>query len=367
MMENLLRSSFEGVEIQHVRMAFSRTMGELGRPRARKLALLPVVILQIVLARLRGGRVLYYPPAGPEKVAMYRDLVLLLATRWMFPKTIFHFHAGGISELYPTLGPGLRWLFRRAYFSPDIAIRTSALAPPDPALIGARVEVVVENGIEDVAPRPPLPPSPDRAHPATILYVGLLRESKGVLVLLDACALLRARGLAFRLELVGAVPSPEMETRLRRTVRDRGMEDVVVFRGVLVGKAKHDAFAAADIFCFPTFFESETFGVVLVEAMQFSLPVVATAWRGIPAVVEDRVTGFLVPVADSEALAERLAQLIAEPSLRQAMGSRGRARYESRYSLPRFRDDMQAVFELLRTELASSRPDQPVARRSQDA
>jgi glycosyltransferase involved in cell wall biosynthesis len=355
MIENLLGGRFEGVELSHVRMAFARNMGELGRPSARKLALLPVLVARVVAARLQGSQVLYYPPAGPDRRAMYRDLAVLLATRWMFPKTVLHFHAGGLCELYPTLRPWLQALFRRAYGSPDVAIRTSALAPDDGAVVRARRQLVVENGVVDVAGPDVARERPERAQP-TILFVGLLRESKGVLVLLDACALLRSRGLAFRAELIGAFPSPEMEARLSGRTRALGLQDVVELRGVLVGEDKHRVFAAADVFCFPSFFESETFGLVLVEAMQFGLPVVATRWRGIPGIVDDGVNGFLVPVKDSEALAERLGRLLADFDLRLAMGARGRQKYEERYTLARFHRGMQGVFDLLREDPSSAKP-----------
>jgi glycosyltransferase involved in cell wall biosynthesis len=90
--------------------------------------------------------------------------------------------------------------------------------------------------------------------------------------------------------------------------------------------------------------------------MQFGLPVVATRWRGIPGIVDDGVNGFLVPVKDSEALAERLGRLLADFDLRLAMGARGRQKYEERYTLARFHRGMQGVFDLLREDPSSAKP-----------
>jgi len=69
-------------------------------------------------------------------------------------------------------------------------------------------------------------------------------------------------------------------------------------------------------FCFPTFFESETFGVVLLEAMQFSLPIVATRWRGIPSIITDGDNGFLVDPKDPIGLSEKLETLLRDPAMR---------------------------------------------------
>ena len=146
---------------------------------------------------------------------------------------------------------------------------------------------------------------------------------------------------------MGAYPSPDVEARARRAIRDNGLDDVVVHRGPLTGAERLDAYSRADVFCFPSFYEAETFGIVLLEAMQFGLPVVATRWRGIPSVVTDGVTGFLVPVRDSAGLADRLALLLGDQALARRMGAAGRSAYEERFTLQRFHADLQAVFDSL--------------------
>jgi glycosyltransferase involved in cell wall biosynthesis len=67
----------------------------------------------------------------------------------------------------------------------------------------------------------------------------------------------------------------------------------------------------------------------------FGLPVVATRWRGIPAVVDDGVTGFLVPVRDPAALALALEQLILDAGLRQSLGAAGRRKYLEEFTIDR--------------------------------
>ena len=71
-----------------------------------------------------------------------------------------------------------------------------------------------------------------------------------------------------------------------------------MFLGTRTGTRQGRCFLDSDVFCYPTHFESETFGLVLLEAMQFELPIVATRWRGVPSSVEDGENGFLVPVRD---------------------------------------------------------------------
>ena len=142
------------MRLYHVRMAFSESIDDVGRFRLGKLFHLVGVVSRIAYHRLvHGTKVLYYPPAGPNRVPMYRDLVILLSTRWMFRRTILHFHAGGISELYPRLSRPVRWLFRRALFGADAAVRISHGSPPDAIALEAKREFVVPYGIEDAPVR----------------------------------------------------------------------------------------------------------------------------------------------------------------------------------------------------------------------
>jgi len=89
----------------------------------------------------------------------------------------------------------------------------------------------------------------------------------------------------------------------------------------------------------------ETFGISVIEAMAFGLPVVATNVGGLPEVVEDGVTGILVPPGDSEALAEGLIRLLSDADLRRRMGRAGQDRVRSEFTVDRIVDQTLAVYE----------------------
>jgi glycosyltransferase involved in cell wall biosynthesis len=340
-----------GMQLFSVRMAFSADMESIGRFQLGKLWHLICLVLGVWVARWRHRvTVLYFPPAGPQRVPAYRDFVILGLTRFLFRHTVFHFHASGISLLYPRLNIVERALFRRAYSRPDVAILTSAANPADGAALAARHTLVVENGLPDAFLR-----FAEEAHNGRttarvprILFVGALYESKGVRVLLEAARILWAQGAAFTLQVVGRFESPAFEAALRALVHESGLEDRVSFPGVLVGDDKWRAYAEADIFCNPTFFEAESFGLVNLEAMMFALPVVSTRWRGIPGVVQDGVSGFLAPVRDAATVAQHLASLLADAGLRQRMGQAGREIYVRRFSLQAWRAGMARAFEFIR-------------------
>lgn len=348
MIQAMLEGHYQGVVLHHVRMAFSEDMESVGRFRPRKLWVLFTTVLAVWRARIiHRTPVLYYPPSGPNKVPVLRDLILLGAVRWMFRRTVFHFHASGVSGFAPQLPAVLRPLFRLAYRRPDLAIRTAQQNPDDGAVLQARRSIVVPNGVQDargtVAERTA---GPDE--PLVILFTGVLIASKGVMVLLEAFHRLREQGVNARLELMGKWGDASFQAHCDRFVARHGLADRVRFLGVKRDAEKLAHFAGCDIFCFPSHFEAESFGLVLAEAMQFAKPVVSTRWRGIPSVVEEGVNGFLVPVEDPAAVADRLARLSADPALRRTMGEAGRRIFEQRFTLERFHQRMEEAFLSLR-------------------
>ena len=336
MTQRLLDANYERIALYHVRMAFSKSVASVGTFQLAKLWHMVAVVGRIVFCRFRYRvGTLYYMPAGPNLTPLLRDIFILTLARPLFRRTIFHFRAAGLSEFVEARGGLIRWLARRVYHAPDVAIHLSGRNPDDGGYFSAHRTQVVPNGLEDAA-RPYLPIERPATSPVRILFVGLLCESKGVLTLLAAVSLLHQEGVAVQVTLVGGFTSPDFEKEVIAYCRAHHLQDSVELAGVRQGDEKWQYFRQADIFCFPSHYESESFGNVAVEAMMFSLPVVATRWRGIPDIVDDGKTGWLVPIQDPESTAAALRQLIQHPEQRRRMGKAGRTKYETHYQLPTF-------------------------------
>src|SRR5205814_950053 len=113
-----------------------------------------------------------------------------------------------------------------------------------------------------------------------------------------------------------------------------------------------------DILAFPTFYCYETFGFVLLEAMQAGLPVVTTRRAAIPEIIEENVNGVFVKEQDAADLADKILQLIDDPALRTRMGEANRTRFKNFYTHEHYGQRMIAVFETLasnRADLASGK------------
>lgn len=330
MIENMLRGNYSKLELLYVRMSFSKEMDQIGKFKLAKILHLIATITRIYWHRLSNKiSVLYYPPAGPDKIPMYRDMVLLICCRWLFPRTVFHFHAGGLTDLYSTLSPTMRYFFRKAYYHPDASIMLSSLNPEDGQKLQSRKTLVIPYGIKDHYSQP----APTRRDsPQHILFVGVLQESKGVLILIEALSRMQQNGIDFTANLVGKFQSEQFRIQVNQLIAEYGLEDRVSFPGVLLGEEKWQQFSQANIFCYPTFFESETFGLVVLEAMQHKLPCVVTNWRGVPSLVRDGESGFIVPTNNAIALADKITVLCEDSELARSMGENARADYLASYS-----------------------------------
>lgn len=154
-----------------------------------------------------------------------------------------------------------------------------------------------------------------------LLFVGRLAAEKRLDVLMEAWALLRARtSRRVTLLLVGDGPlGPELRKRNQPNVR---------LTGYLKGTELAAAYAAADIFAFPS--DTETFGNVVTEAMASGIPVVGVAQGGVRDTVRHGVTGLLAPARDPAAFAERLLFLVEDDVERAEMGRRARLDAEGR-------------------------------------
>jgi glycosyltransferase involved in cell wall biosynthesis len=171
-----------------------------------------------------------------------------------------------------------------------------------------------------------------------LLFLSNLIPSKGVLVLLEACAILEGQGVSFHCHFAGT-ETAEIRADIFADKKN------ITYHGSANSEKKERLLQMAQIFVFPTFYPKEAFPLVCLEAMQFSLPVIATSEGGIPDIVEPGKTGLLVERENAQDLACALRTLIENPAMRQAMGSAGRQAFEERYTLPKWEETLSEIFE----------------------
>lgn len=252
------------------------------------------------------------------------------------PHLLVHWHSDVVNKgfLGRLLRPLERWMLRRA---DRIACTSAAYAASSPVLQPfAHKLIIVPIGVADLAAA--FPPNTEEALPQellarigdrkVILSVGRMVAYKGFSVLVEAAARLPANAVVV---IVGSGP---LQEEIERQIESLGLCDRVILAGRQSEAALAALFRRATLFCLPSVERSEAFGVVLIEAMAYGLPVIATEipGSGVPWVNQHGVSGLNVPVGDAAALAEACTSVLASDGLRQRLAAGARHRFETEFT-----------------------------------
>ncbi len=265
-------------ECEHLAFHFTPDFKDVRRGSVRKFFELLKVIWRLFALRLRGRiDLLIYPAGGPQTVPIVRDILLLPWVLLLARRVALQFHAAGIADRFAKRGGILRTLLAPLYRRCDVAVVMTEFNRRDPEFFGIRKIEVIPHRLPDE-----FDPALVRKNPAQLrlLYVGHLCPDKGTPSLLRAFKTIADRDPSAVLELVGECLPPFSDDLLRAQIQELGIEGRVELPGVLTGRAKSGAFGRADLFVFPSVAPYESFGLVMVEAMMWGLPIIATDWRG---------------------------------------------------------------------------------------
>jgi glycosyltransferase involved in cell wall biosynthesis len=176
-----------------------------------------------------------------------------------------------------------------------------------------------------------------------ILYTGRIELNKGTLVLLTSVAQVASQFPAVEYVIAGGRHNSIDDRSLESALGENGTRDHIRLLGHVPWEQLADLYRQASVFVMPSYYE--TFGISVIEAMAFGLPVVATTAGGLPEVVEDGVTGILVPPGDSQALSDALIRLLRDPDLRRRLGRAGKERVHEEFTVDQIVPKTLAVYE----------------------
>ncbi|MEN6535176.1 MAG: glycosyltransferase family 4 protein [Bryobacteraceae bacterium] len=162
-----------------------------------------------------------------------------------------------------------------------------------------------------------------------VVQVSWIRPEKGIHDLLSAARLVVDRNPNVHFAIVG--DGPYRKRYMELTTR-MGLPDNVTWTGRLIDPVGEGVYEAADIACQTSRWE-ELFGFVIAEAMAFEKPVIGTRVGGIPDLIDDGKTGFIVPRGDQRAIANRILNLVEDRDLRNAMGRAARKSAEAQFDI----------------------------------
>lgn len=180
----------------------------------------------------------------------------------------------------------------------------------------------------------------------TILFVGSIGRRKGIFDILNAIPLVTREWDSASFVFLGEEEIAGEKQQVLQVCRELNLSKYVHFLGWVTGDEKRNHYQRADIFTLPSHAENLPFS--LLEAMAMGLPVVTTPVGGIPEVVEEGRSGYLIQPGNEQELAERILRLLKNPLLREELGRNARLRMQENYSPEKIAQQWELLyFELL--------------------
>ena len=290
-----------------------------------------------VFTRAKDRDIVHIHTALVPGVTLLRAALLVGAARLRRCKVVLHVHSGKV-QLWLT-GAAKRTVARLLLRPASVVVAVSHGAFEALRHVVRKDRLtLIENGVDVDSFGPPGP----RNDPPKILYVGLLTPRKGVVDLIAASDILRARGVAHELVLVGGTPDegPAEEREVREAARGKA-----TVLGARTHEAMPEIYREADVFCLPSWWEAMP--LTLLEAMATGLPCVATEVGDIPRMIEDGSSGLIVAVKAPGPLADALEELLSDRRRAGLLGEAARGRAASNFPVGRSSEAVGRIYRVL--------------------
>jgi glycosyltransferase involved in cell wall biosynthesis len=326
---------------RYINLNLSREIGDIGKSSFSKFFRFLYILVKILFNLFIFRPNFVYLTLTAKGIGFYKDAFFALLVKFFGFKLLYQLHNKGIRDCQNKIFDN--WLYNNVFQDSSIILLSKSLYPDIEKYVSEDQVYYCPNGIPDICSNLPVLKQSQFTNIINILFLSNLIISKGVYVLLEACAILQQRNISFQCTFVGGLGDLNEEDFTKK-VFFLNLENKVFYLGKKLGIEKEYAYQNADIFAFPTYYHNETFGLVNLEAMQNSLPVITTNEGGISDVVDNGITGFIIPKYDAFILAEKLEILILNKDLRLSMGLAGRKKYEKEFTISHFEKKLTSIF-----------------------
>lgn len=345
MMGQLVRDSTtinDVFETDYINLSISKNLNEIEKYGVQKFFRLLKLQGEVFRSLLRKKYDVCYITLTVSGPSFYKDLLIVLLLKLFRRKIVYHFHNKGVGDASKLRIN--RFLYKFTFRNTKSVILSKYLYPDLERYVNEKDVYYCPNGIPLNLFNGTAAKTKNGNEVCKLLFFSNMMMQKGVFVLLDACKLLKYKGVRFECHFVGAW-SDISEKEFREEVKKNGLEQYVFAHGGKYGADKGKFFHQSDIFIFPTYYHNEAFPLVNLEAMQFSLPVISTPEGGISEAVTDGITGFLVPQRNITALARKIETLIDDAELRHKMGEAGKEKYYSYFTIEKFEERLTNILK----------------------
>jgi glycosyltransferase involved in cell wall biosynthesis len=313
----------------------------------KKIYIIIKLTLKLILFLCKHKPSFIYFQISPLGTAFFRDCLYLFVMKLFRVHVLLHLHGKGIKDhiIHSRFRQDIyRWAFRK-----NSIICLAESLKHDILDVYDETPYVVNNGIPFFPPG--LISHQNENNDLQILFLSNLLISKGIYDFLDAMAIVIQKGIKVKAIIVGE----EVEIKsgdLMGEILKRHIDHYVRFLGPLYDSEKIKVYGKTYILVYPTI--NDVWGLVILEAMQAGIPVIATREGAIPEIVDDGTTGFLVDKHRPDQIAQKLEILIQDPKLRKNMGDAARSKFLEKYTVEVFENNLKSVFTAVHEKSAKS-------------
>lgn len=334
----------EKFDCTYINLSTAKDLADIGKFGIKKIIhFINLLILIYKQIKKKKPDLVYITPnakGGP----FYKDFVVIQLIKALKCKIVVHYHNKGVSTrqdkiidnfLYNLFFKNMKVILLSETLYQDISKyvdRSNVFICPNGIPLTAKQESVKEND------KPQL------------LYLSNLQKEKGIIDVLDACSILKAKGYDFICNVIGGETDEISTTSLINEINVRNLTDKVQYLGKKYGKEKEDFYQKTDIFVFPTYYHNECFPVVLLEAMQYGCVCISTDEGSITDIIDNKKNGYIVEKKNPSMLASTIEKLMNDPNLTLEISKAGKDKFTANFSLDKYEQNIHAILEKLSKE-----------------
>lgn len=322
-----------------VNLSTSRKMDEIGKRSLKKIFRFVSSYIAVFFKLLFNHYNLCYLAITCQGIGFLKDAPFVLLCKLFGRKVVIHQHNKGMSHCVDRWP--YRWLLPLVYRDTKVILLSWHLYDDISKVVKREQVLICPNGIPEMLVRTSV--SERNNLVPRLLFLSNLIESKGVYVLLDTCKILKDKGYKFVCNFIGGESKEINRFVFKAALKERGLNECVVYHGPKYGSEKEEYWQTTDIFIQPTY--EDCFPLTILEAMQHGKPVVSTDEGAIPDLVIENKNGFVCKRKDVDSLVVALEKLLNDKKLREDMGDNGYQIYKNKFTLDVFEKNMNDILQ----------------------
>ena len=263
---------------------------------------------------------LCYFALNSKGIAFYRDLIVVFILKIFNKKIIYHLHNKGIKAREKKIT--YKFFYKFIFKNEKVILLSKKLFLDVNSFVKINQVSYCPNGIRKISQLKPK----IKNKKIQLLFFSNLFKFKGVFNLLEICYILKKRKLDFTCNFVGDIGDIDIIT-FNKSVLELNLSNYVIYHGPKFENDKKVIFSKADIFIHPTL--DDCFPLVVLEAMQYGLPIISTFEGGIPDIIDNKQNGLLFDGFDLLGMSNALENLIKNTRLRLNLGNQAKKKFNN--------------------------------------